>query len=151
MNNDPWDWAKQNQQQVVSQPQVSNVIAPLGGGSQESMPSAPGKQSDPLEGALTSAAIGKTVGGAETALTAGKAAYTAASAAPLAGATQAATGLLGSALPVGAGAGGAAAATAGGLGASLGAGLTAGLAAAAPIALPALGMYAAYKAVKGGK
>jgi hypothetical protein len=150
MINDPWDWTKQNQQQVVSQPQVSNVIAPLGGGSQEPTPAAPGKQSDPLEGALTSAAISKTVGGAETALTAGKAAYTAASAAPLAGATQAATGLLGSALPVGAGAGGAAA-TAGGLGASLGAGLTAGLAAAAPIALPALGMYAAYKAVKGGK
>jgi len=149
MNNDPWDWAKQSQQQVVNQPQVSNVIAPLGGGSQESMPSAPAKQSDPLEGALTSAAIGKTIGGAETALTAGKAAYTAANAAPLAGATQAATGFLGSALP--AGAGGAATATAGGLGASLGAGLSAGLTAAAPIALPALGMYAAYKAVKGGK
>jgi len=161
-NNDPWYWSKQNQQPVAMQPQISNVVAPLANSSQE-QPSAPGApKADPLEGMLMTGAATKAAGAgadiAKSAYTKGMAEYAAASAAPLAAtATEAAaTGLMGSALP--AAAGGATAATAGGLGASLAAGgtaaagaLGAGMAAAAPVVLPALGMYAAYKAVKGGK
>jgi len=162
MSNDPWDWSKQNQQQVVMPQQISNVVAPLGNRTEPEPGVGPAPRQDPLENTLMTGVAGKAAGEGATMLKgaydAGTAAYTAASAAPLAATAgeAAATGLMGSALP--AAAGGATAATAGGLGASLAAGgtaaagaLGAGMAAAAPAVLPALGMYAAYKAVKGGK
>jgi hypothetical protein len=163
--NDPWDWSKNQQQQVMMPAPASNVIAPLGAGSQEPTPATPPPaQQDPVSGALGKMATDKIAGEGGNILkntfAKGAEAFTAANA-PLAATGEAvAGGLLGSTLPAGAGAGGAAATAAGstaaGLGTSLGAGASAagsalagGLAAAAPVALPVLALYGVSKMLKG--
>lgn len=166
--NDPWDWSK-GQQQVMTPAPVSNVIAPLGAGSQEPTPATPAPaKEDPISGALGKMATDKIAGEGGNILkntfAKGAEAFTAANA-PLAATGEAvAGGLMGSVLPAGAGAGGAAATAAGstaagtaaGLGTSLGAGASAagsalagGLAAAAPVALPVLALYGVSKMLKG--